>query len=332
VNVLLDARETRRMSAGMVAYVRELASRLPIVAPDITVRTVGRGENFTFTEQVEIPFASRYSDLVHFPTIFAPVVLPKKYVVTIHDLIHLRFPQLFSRTTGAYYSIFVKRLVNGAARLLVGDWRTRDDLEQFFNIERERIRVIALGYDPALVDIPPRVGPPYLLYVGNHRPHKNLATLVAAWDALPPDIDIDLALTGLDDMALPPRHGGRKLVFLGDLSPQEIAETIRGATALIQPSLAEGFGLPVLEAIVRRVPVIAAEDAYPGFLKAFVGRFEALNVPALRSLLEEVVRSPQRLRGLAIEGEEIAREYTWDRFATKVAGVYRETLEDDLDT
>lgn len=332
MNVLLDARETRRMSVGMVSYVRELASRLPIVAPDITVRTVGHGENFTFTEQVEIPFASRYSDLVHFPTIFAPVVLPKKYVVTIHDLIHLRYPQLFSRTTGAYYSIFVKRLVNGAARLLVGDWRTRDDLERFFNMDRERVRVIPLGYDPTLVDIPPRVGQPYLLYVGNHRAHKNLATLVAAWDALPPDIDIDLALTGAEDIELPRRHGGRKLVFLGDLSPQETAETIRGATALIQPSLAEGFGLPVLEAIVRRVPVIAAEDAYPGFLKAFVGRFDALNVPALRSLLEEVVRSPQRLRGLAIEGEEIAREYTWDRFATKVAAVYRETLEDDLGT
>ena len=332
MNVLLDARETRRMSAGMVAYVRELANRLPNVAPDITVRTVGRGENFSFTEQVEIPFASRYSDLVHFPTIFAPVVLPKKYVVTIHDLIHLRYPQLFSRTTGAYYSIFVRRLINGAARLLVGDWRTRDDLERFFNVGRERIRVIALGYDPALVDIPPRVGQRYLLYVGNHRPHKNLPTLVAAWDALPPDVDIDLAFTGVEDVELPPRHGGRKLVFLGDLSPEETAAAIRGATALIQPSLAEGFGLPVLEAIVRRVPVIAAEDAYPGFLKAFIGRFEAQNVPALRSLLEEVVRSPQRLRGLAIEGEEIARDYTWDRFATKVAAVYRETLEDDLDT
>ncbi len=184
----------------------------------------------------------------------------------------------------------------------------------------------------SLVDIPPRVGQPYLLYVGNHRAHKNLATLIAAWDALPPDIDIDLALTGADDMELPRRHGGRKLVFLGDLSAQATAEAIRGATALVQPSLAEGFGLPVLEAIVRRVPVIAAEDAYPGFLKAFVGRFEALNVPALRSLLEEAVRSPQRLRGLAIEGEEIAREYTWDRFATKVAAVYRETMEDDLDT
>ncbi|MGH7715831.1 MAG: glycosyltransferase family 4 protein, partial [Vulcanimicrobiaceae bacterium] len=321
-------RETRRMSAGMRAYVRELAARLPLVAPDIDLRTVERGENFSFTEQVEIPFASRNADLVHFPTIFAPVVLPKAYVVTIHDLIHLRYPELFSRTTGAYYTIFVRRLIRGAARLIVGDWRTRDDLENFFGVGREQVSVVALGYDPALLPVPPRVGQRYLLYVGNHRAHKNLATLVMAWDKLPPDVDIDLVLTGVDDIELPRRHGGRKLVFLGDLTPENTAAAIRGATALIQPSLAEGFGLPVLEAIVRRIPVIAAEDAYPGFLKAFVGRFPALDVEALRLLLEEVATNPKRLRELAIEGEEVAREYTWDRFATKVAAVYRAAMED----
>lgn len=316
------------MSAGMRAYVRELAARLPIVAPDIDLRTVERGENFSFTEQVEIPFASRNCDLVHYPTIFAPVILPKVYVVTIHDLIHLRYPQLFSRTTGAYYTLFVRRLINGAARLIVGDWRTRDDLEKFFDVGRERISVVALGYDPALLSTPPRIADRYLLYVGNHRAHKNLATLVAAWDKLPPDIEIDLALTGTEDIELPTRHGGRRLVFLGDLSPEETGAAIRGATALIQPSLAEGFGLPVLEAIVRHIPVIAAEDAYPGFLKAFVGRFPATDVDALRALLEEVATDPQRLRALAIEGEAVAREYTWDRFAAKVAAVYRTALED----
>ena len=329
MKVLLDARETRRMSAGMCAYVRELAARLPRVAPDVTLYTIGHGENFSFTEQVEIPFASRRAELVHFPTIFAPVLLPRRYVVTVHDLIHLRFPDLFSRATGAYYSLFVRRLVRGAARVLVGDARTVDDCVRFLGAARERLRVVPLGYEPALLPVAPWTGRrPYVLYVGNHRPHKNLATLVEAWNGLPDDVDVDLALTGADDLGAVARTSSRSVRFLGDLSAQETAGAIRGAVALVQPSLAEGFGLPVLEALVRRVPVIAAEDAFPGMLAPFVARFSAREVAALRSLLEDTIRRPQHLRARAAEGEAFARAYTWDRFAETVASVYRDAQGD----
>ena len=325
LDVLLDVRETRRMSAGMRAYVRELATRLPNVAPDIKLRTVGHGENFSFVEQVEIPFASRHSDVVHFPTIFAPVLLPRCYVVTIHDLIHLRYPELFGRTTAAYYSLFVKRLVYGAARVIVGDVRTREDCERFFDLPAERVSVVPLGYDPALLQISsPHVERPYVLYVGNHRPHKNLPTLLSAWDGLPEGVELDLALTGFDDLRFHSHRAARKLRFLGDLSPQQVAAAIAGASAIVQPSLAEGFGLPVLEALVRRVPVLAAEDAYPHPFGSFLAQFPAKNVGALRSLLEEIYHSPQRLRALASEGEREARSYTWDRFAGAIAAVYRE--------
>ena len=327
MNVLLDARETRRMSAGMRAYVRELAERLPRVAPEITLTQVVRGENFSFAEQIEIPLAARGADLVHFPTIFAPLILPRTYVLTIHDLIHLRHPELFSPATAAYYDLCVRRLARGAARILVGDARTIDDCVRFFGVHRDRVAVVPLGYDPELLQVPAWSGrAPYLIYVGNHRRHKNLATLIAAWDSLPADIEVDLALTGEDDLAPLRPQGGRKLVFLGNLSPAQTAGAMRGAVALVQPSLVEGYGLPVLEALVRQVPVIAAEDAAPGALTPFVARFAARDVGALRSLIEDVVRRPQVLRARAAEGEAIARAYTWDRFAARVASVYREAL------
>jgi glycosyltransferase involved in cell wall biosynthesis len=313
------------MSDGMLAYVRELRRRLPHVAPDITLRTVARGKNFSFTEQIEIPFASRNADVVHFPTIFAPVMLPRRYVVTIHDLIHLRYPELFSRPTGAYYSLFVRRLLNGAATIVVGDERTRTDCVSFLEVQPEWVRVVPLGYDPELAAVPPRPAErPYVLYVGNHRPHKNLGTLIAAWQSLPADIFVDLYLTGDDDLALPESHGARRLVFLGHLSARETAAAIRGALAVVQPSLCEGFGLPVLEALVRRIPVLAADEAFPAPLERFVARFSPRDVDALRALLDEVVRSPQRLRALAAEGETTARSLTWDRFALTMAAVYRE--------
>lgn len=325
IDVLLDARETRRMSAGMRVYVRELAERLPFVAPDITLRTVMGGDVFSFTEQVELPFASRHADLVHFPTIFAPVVLPRKYVVTVHDLIHMRWPELFSRTTAVYYKLFVGRLLEGAVRIIVGDERTVGDCERFFKIPSERVRVVPLGYDPALLDAPARRSDrPYVLYVGNHRAHKNLATLLAAWERLPAGIALDLAMTGENDFdALPQRHE-RNLIFLGELSPAEVGSVIAGATALVQPSLAEGFGLPVLEALVRGIPVIAAEEAFPQMFAPYVVRFAARDVDTLSVLLEEAANAPQRLRSQTAEGVAVARTYTWDRFATAIADVYRE--------
>lgn len=315
------------MSAGMRAYVRELSKRLPEVAPDIKLHTVAHGENFSFVEQVEIPFASRHAQLVHFPTIFAPVVLPRRYVVTVHDLIHLRYPHLFGRTTAAYYNVFVRRLLQGAARIIVGDARTLEDCERFFSVSADRVRVVPLGYDPGLLEVAAHHSErPYVLYVGNHRAHKNLATLIEAWERLPDTVTLDLALTGGNDIGAGTSHGGRRLYFLGELSPPEVAARIGGATALVQPSLAEGFGLPVLEALVRHRPVIAAEEAFPQEFEAFVARFPALDVDALRCLLEEVTNAPQRLRALALEGEAVARAYTWDRFASEIAAVYREAV------
>jgi glycosyltransferase involved in cell wall biosynthesis len=317
------------MSAGMRAYVRELATRLPRVAPDITLNTVTRGENFSFAEQVRIPLAAMRADLVHFPTIFAPFVLPRRYVVTIHDLIHLRFPELFGRTTSAYYTLFVRRLARRATRLIVGDPRTVEDCATFFGIDPSRVRVVPLGYDPDLLSVPARAAErPYFVYVGNHRPHKNLATLIAAWRGLPAEIEVDLALTGGDDLREQSNDGVRRLVFLGDLAPPETAAAIAGAVALVQPSLAEGFGLPVLEALVRGIPVVAGQNAYPQMLAPFVTAFPARDVAALRACLEEAVRPPQRMRAAAAEGVTFARAYTWDRFAMEVASVYRDALGD----
>jgi glycosyltransferase involved in cell wall biosynthesis len=160
--------------------------------------------------------------------------------------------------------------------------------------------------------------------VGNHRSHKNLRTLLAAWERLPAGIELDLALTGENDVGAVARHHGGQLIFLGELSPMEVGSAMAGAAALVQPSLAEGFGLPVLEALVRGIPVIAAEEAFPQMFTPYVLRFSARDVETLTVLLEEAANAPQRLRAQAAEGMTVARTYTWDRFASAIADVYRE--------
>ncbi|MBV8355365.1 MAG: glycosyltransferase family 4 protein [Candidatus Eremiobacteraeota bacterium] len=328
MRLLLDARCTRRMSRGMCAYVAQLGARLPRVAPDIALQTYTRGDNFSLTEQIELPRAAAAHDLVHYPTIFAPLFRRRPYVLTIHDLIHLRYPQLFRLRTAVFYRAVVRRLARGATRILVGDERTADDCTAFLGVEARRVRVVPLGYDPELLEIAPAAAArPYVLYVGNHRAHKNLPLLIEAWTGLPDGVELDLFLTGNADLAVP-QSSARRVVFLGDLTAEDVASRIAGAAALVHPALAEGFGLPILEALVRRTPVVASETSTPRALAPFVATFPAGDVAALRSLLEEVARSPQRLERLAAEGEPIARAYTWDRFAASTASVYREAWED----
>ncbi len=93
----LDARLTRQLSEGMKAYVRELVARLPHVAPEFAYVTFTHGKNFGWNEQVRLPLAMRRArlDLVHLLSQYVPLVVPARFVVTIHDLIHLHFPSQF---------------------------------------------------------------------------------------------------------------------------------------------------------------------------------------------------------------------------------------------
>jgi glycosyltransferase involved in cell wall biosynthesis len=334
IDVAVDARVTRRMSLGMRAYLHELLTRLPSAAPDLCVERVGGGENFGWAEQIGLPRAIALSGarMVHYPTMFAPLRRSRPYLLTIHDLIHLRYPRLFGRATALHYRLVGVPLARGAARLVMGDDRTIRDCEAYLGIPPERCRVVPLGYDPALLDDlppPPALERPFLFYAGNHKPHKNLATLYAAWAAIAPGHAIDLRVTGPPDARIAQRysrvHG--QLIFTGHLAPADLRRHYRAALAYVHPALVEGFGIPMLEAAVVGTPVIASTGAIPGIVEPFAATFDAPDVRGLTGLLDDLVRDPAPFAARAAEGRLPLRAYTWDRFAAGTAAAYREVLE-----
>jgi glycosyltransferase involved in cell wall biosynthesis len=332
IDVAIDARITPRMSAGMRAYVRALLDGVPRVAPDIRLHPVGSGLNFGFAEQFGLPAEiDRLAPaLTHYPTVFVPLRRRRPYVAMVHDLIHLQFPQFFSPLTSVFYELVARPMLTGAKLLLMSDERTALACETLLGVPRERCRIVPLGYDPALLlPGPPVAAPrPFLFYAGNHRPHKNLATLFDAWAGLPDAIELDLVLTGDADPAVPARYRRRagEVRYAGLLGEPELAAHYRSAVAYVHPALAEGFGLPMLEATVVGTPVIAAASCLPSILAPYAVTFGAHDALTLRAALADVVADPAPYRRRAAEGSTALRAYTWDRFAAATAAVYREAV------
>jgi glycosyltransferase involved in cell wall biosynthesis len=319
------------MSVGMTAYAQRLTASLPAVAPDLRFEAFTAGGNFGVAEQVLLPLRAVTSGarIVHHLSLYAPLLAPRPFVITVHDLIHLRFPQYFKRSVGPYYATVVRAACARAARVITDDPRTVDDLERFLGVDRGKTRVIPLGVDEDYVrDVEPEVAPrPYFLYAGNHRKHKDLATLVAAWLALPADREADLYLTGPDDVAgVSARARARgALVFCGSVAPERLARLYRGAAAYVHPALCEGFGLPMLEAAAAGARVIACVDALPAVLRGAAVTFPPSDAASLAELMLDALDrppgQPERDRVAAA-----ARAYTWDRCAAATAEVYREML------
>lgn len=326
-DVALDLPRMRHMSVGMRAYAEEMALRLPRVAPDLAFITFVRTSALDRSEQLDLPARLRRERprLIHHLSVYAPLLGPRPYVITIHDLIHLRFPAYFKRFVGPYYRTVVRTVCARAARVITDDERTVLDLERYLGVPARKVRVVPLGVDDTFFESgAPAVAPrPYFIYAGNRRPHKNLAALFAAWEALPPELDVDLALTGDDGelgAARPVRERG-KLRFLGDVSVAALADAYRGAAALVYPSLCEGFGLPMLEAAAVGTPVIASSEAVPAVLRPVVDVFAPHDVAALARLMTNVLVSPPGARA-----RTTARALTWNRCAERTAEVYREVL------
>lgn len=331
--MLLDARITRRMSVGMIAYANELVDRLPHLAPDLRFEAYRRGGNFGLDEQWRLPrhVARVRARLVHHLSVYAPLATPRPFAITIHDLIHLRYPQYFRRSVGPYYATVVRLVCARASRVLTDDPRTVVDLERFLGVEPRKVRVVPLGVDDIFLDetAPLPAERPYFLYAGNHRPHKDLPTLVAAWRSLPEDRAVDLVLTGMNDVPeiASVRRTVGELRFVGEVPPERLARLYRGALAYVHPALCEGFGLPMLEAAALGTRVIACEDALPAVLRGVAEVFPAGDTRALSGLMLSALEGswdPNDRERLSV----IGRSYTWDRTALATAEVYREILEE----
>jgi glycosyltransferase involved in cell wall biosynthesis len=361
--VVLDARITRQMSVGMIAYVRQLVQRLPAMARDLRF-TVVSNEAFAVTAGVEtvrvdeavaangsigeqftlggaLRRAGHGSALVHLMSVYAPRFTPAPYVYTIHDLIHRRFPQYFKWKVGPYYSLVAGPVARRAAAVITDARATIPDLERYMGVRPDNVRVVPLGVDSHFAleastrdqraaPVRERLGldRPYVLNAGNHREHKNLETLAAAWQRVgqPCDLVLTESYPFPFDIDRYGKSNGR-IVRPGHVSDEELVGLYAGCAATVQPSLYEGFGLAVLEGMAAGAPVIVAQT--PALLEVAgdaAVTFPPRDVEALTLAIVQALAGGPEIDALRARGRERAAAFSWDETARRTADVYRECM------
>jgi glycosyltransferase involved in cell wall biosynthesis len=260
----------------------------------------------------------RGADVVHYPlTLRIPPLAPS--VVTLHDLQHLDLPAMFPRSERLFRHVAWHRSVRSADRVIVVSEFVRERALAGLRLDPARVRVIPLGLDHAMLAPGSVEREPFLLYPARPWPHKNHARLFEAFALLRRERpELRLVLTGGGDFsALPDGVEAR-----GHLPWPEVVDLMQRASALVFPSLYEGFGLPPLEAMACGCPVASSNS---GALPEVVGDaallFDPLDPHAIAAAILDLLADPApwRERGLAR-----AQLFSWDETARSTEAVYRE--------
>jgi glycosyltransferase involved in cell wall biosynthesis len=327
--VVFDARDAAEPEPrGWGRYTRELLAALQRRGDlDILPLTRGWPGPEVGWEQVALPRILRreQASLVHAPNCFLPLQRPCPGVVTIHDLAWEEYPDDFARTTGWKYRTLVPRAAQSAERVICVSEFTRDDVVRRYGIDEEKIRVIGEAPSLATSDAEPPPGP-YILAVGDLRKKKNFVTLARAHARLHADgATHRLIIAGLDAgeaAAIREAAGDAPLELTGYVSDEDLDALIRGADLLVHPSLYEGFGLILAEAMSRGIPLAVADaTALPETAGGAAVLFDPLDPDALADAVNAALENgPQ----LAAAGRTRAANLSWDTTAAATVAVYRE--------
>jgi glycosyltransferase involved in cell wall biosynthesis len=349
----VDANPATKIAVtGTERFAREVVARLPVVAPDLewsfySARPApSLGVDLTVLpfrrlwSQARLPvelWARRpdlYLDLAH----IVPAWCPAAPLKVFHDLAFERFPDAYRPAELAYLRWTTRRAARACRTMVAVSEATRQDLVTLYGVDPERITVVYEGggeAKPAAGDAAADaarlrrlgIGAPFVLNVGRIEPRKNQLTALAAVERLP---GLLLVCAGaIQDEAMAAQlDASPRCRVLGPVSDADRDLLYRRAEALLFPSLYEGFGLPVLEAMTHGLPVVATRtSSLPE-----VGGEAALYAPdahdgeAMAQALQRVRDDPALRKRLVAAGRRQAAKFSWDRCASGIADAVRRRL------
>jgi glycosyltransferase involved in cell wall biosynthesis len=326
VRVALEVSSLAQTRAGTARHVRGLLRELERRGRPEVVRVgfPGGGRAAAAVRDVAwypalLPLAAARSgaDVLHCPTFRAPLRSRPPLVVTVHDLAVLRYPAFFRRWSRVYGRLLVPRVLRAAARVIAVSELTRREVVDLAGVDPARVRVVPNGVEEHFAPEGDAAAGDYVLAVGTLEPRKNLRRLAEATRRLGVELRVAGA-SGWGGVAV----GNDGVRWLGEVDDRELARLYRGALCLAYPSLYEGFGIPVLEAMRSGTPVVTSAGTAMEELAAGAAELVDPHDPSeIAAGIERAVARREELRRLGLER---ARPYTWAGAAAATSAVYEE--------
>ena len=323
MNVAVDVTALAQTRAGTARYLRAL---LPRLEPEAELRRLsGFASGRAGTLWLDLAWyphvlshRAHGADVLHCPTYRGPVRRGRvPVVVTVHDVGVFRFPDAFPAWTRAYSRRVVPQVLAAARRIIAVSEFTAGELEAVLRVPREKVRVVPNAVDAVFAPDGGHADGDYVLAVGTLEPRKNLARLIEATRRL----GVELRVVGARGWGGVEAHGDG-VTWLGWVDDEELARLYRGALCLAYPSLYEGFGIPVLEAMACGAAVVtSAEGATAEVAGGAAVLVDPLDTAAIAAGVEEAIARRDELRP---RGLERVQAFSWDESAGRTLDLYRE--------
>jgi len=298
------------------------------------------------SEQIQFPklLDKENLDLVHFPYFSVPVLYNKPYVITIHDMIlhhfstgqasTLPYPLFLAKLQG--YKFVIQNAAKKAWKIIAVSNATKKEITNHLKVNHNKIVVIYEGIDKEIFQEETKVKvqlkhEDFFLYVGNAYPHKNLETLITAFEQLQKESpELALIFVGKDDYfykRIKKLIANKKLEnsveFLTHISDNELAYLYKKARALVMPSFMEGFGLPIIEAMANDCLVLASD--IPAHKEVAAGGalfFDPYSVQDLEIKMKDLVLNAKSYKNLKEKALDISKDYSWHQMAKETLVIY----------